>query len=103
MFAPTGVRRDECSAVCCFFPVTLYAPRSTFLVVIPGVAHHVTQRGNRRADAVAVLRRQTATGRRCGSKQFIEQLEARLGRILRPQKAGRKPKRQHREEPKLWE
>src|ERR1035437_5592723 len=32
MFAPTGVRRDEFSAVCCFFPVTLYARRPTLYV-----------------------------------------------------------------------
>ena len=35
------------------------------------------------------LRNKTRTGRPWGSEAFIEQMEARLGRPLKPQKAGR--------------
>jgi putative transposase len=36
------------------------------------------------------LRRQTLTGRPCGSLAFVLQLEARTGRVLQPLKRGRK-------------
>ena len=36
------------------------------------------------------LRRQTSTGRPCGALSVVDQLEARLGRVLRPQKRGPK-------------
>ena len=41
---------------------------------------------------IQAIRRNTMTGRPCGSSDFISHLEARLSRILRPQKVGRKPK-----------
>ncbi len=44
-------------------------------------------------DAVDRIRRQTRTGRPCGGSRFVAQLEHRLGRLLRPAKRGRKPKR----------
>ncbi|MBX7245841.1 MAG: transposase [Candidatus Sumerlaeaceae bacterium] len=42
--------------------------------------------------AVERIRRQTCTGRPCGTESFVEQLEGLVGRILRPLKRGRKPK-----------
>jgi putative transposase len=44
-------------------------------------------------DAVDRIRRQTSTGRPCGGSRFVVQLENLLGRLLRPAKRGRKPKR----------
>jgi putative transposase len=44
-------------------------------------------------DAVDRIRRQTGTGRPCGGSRFVVQLENLLGRLLRPAKRGRKPKR----------
>lgn len=43
---------------------------------------------------VQTLRNNTSTGRPTGSRQFVEQLEQALGRVLRPRKTGRKPKSQ---------
>jgi len=43
-------------------------------------------------EAVAVIRRQTRTGRPCGSAPFIQHLECLLGRVLHPRKRGPKPK-----------
>ena len=40
----------------------------------------------------AAIRRNTHTGRPCGTVEFIRKLETLLGRLLLPQKAGRKPK-----------
>ena len=42
--------------------------------------------------AVKLLRQRTRTGRPCGDDSFLEQLESRLGRLLRRQKPGPKPK-----------
>jgi putative transposase len=44
-------------------------------------------------DAVYRIRRQNTSGRPCRGSRFIAQLENLLGRILRPAKRGRKPKR----------
>lgn len=41
---------------------------------------------------IAALRSHTRTGRPLGSPAFVERLEGLLGRVLRPQKAGRKRK-----------
>ena len=41
---------------------------------------------------LAGIRKHERTGRPLGSSSFVEQLEARLDRILTPQKPGRKPK-----------
>ncbi len=41
---------------------------------------------------LAGIRKHERTGRPLGSTSFVEQLEARLDRILTPQKPGRKPK-----------
>ena len=56
-------------------------------IVVPGVAHHVTQRGNRRQqtffqdeDYLAYL-------------ALLAQIERMRGRTLRPAKRGPKPKR----------
>jgi putative transposase len=43
-------------------------------------------------DALEAIRRHARTGRPLGSAAFLEGLEARLGRALRPGKRGRKPK-----------
>jgi putative transposase len=44
-------------------------------------------------DELEALRRHARTGRPLGSEGFIEGLEARLGRRLKPGKRGRRPKR----------
>ena len=41
---------------------------------------------------VGSIRRNTCTGRPSGSESFVKQLEERLKRLLRPMKAGRKPR-----------
>jgi hypothetical protein len=38
------------------------------------------------------IRRCTESGYPCGSDEFVIQLEQKLGRPIRPQKTGRKPK-----------
>ncbi len=43
-------------------------------------------------DDVARIRTTTRTGRPCGGKQFLAQLESLLGRAMHPHKRGRKPK-----------
>lgn len=52
--------------------------------------------GLAREDCEAI-RRNTLTGRPCGSDDFVEALEASLGRGLRPAKRGRKPKEERTE------
>ncbi len=44
------------------------------------------------ADTVQALHRHEATGRPAGDEPFLRRLERKLGRVLRPQKAGRKRK-----------
>ena len=69
-------------------------------VVGPGFPHHITQRGNRRqqtfftddAQLGAKLRRHESTGRPLGDEKCVAQLEAMVGRSLRPRKRGPKPK-----------
>ena len=41
---------------------------------------------------LAAIRRQTTTGRPCGSQPFIKHLESTLSRLLHPRKRGPKPK-----------
>ena len=41
----------------------------------------------------AAIRRQTTTGRPCGSPPFVKRLESTLGRLLTPRKRGRKAKK----------
>ena len=43
-------------------------------------------------ENVARIRTTTRTGRPCGGKHFLAQLESLLGRVLRPKKRGRKTK-----------
>jgi len=45
--------------------------------------------GPEESDAYDAIRKQTRTGRPCGSPKFLDQLEALLGRALRPKKPGR--------------
>lgn len=40
-------------------------------------------------EAYDTIRKQTRTGRPCGSPKFLDQLEDLLGRVLRPKKSGR--------------
>jgi len=44
-------------------------------------------------DEVDALRRHERTGRPLGDDAFVERLEARLGRNLRPRKPGPKPRK----------
>jgi len=48
--------------------------------------------GDEQAEVLGVIREATATGRACGSEDFIRQLESQAGRPLRRQKRGRKPR-----------
>ncbi len=48
--------------------------------------------GGLEEDALETIRRHARTGRPLGTAAFLEGLEARLGRALRPGKRGRKPK-----------
>ena len=45
-----------------------------------------------REEELAELRGHGRTGRPLGDETFLERLEDMVGRVLRPQKAGRKPK-----------
>ena len=83
-------------------------------LVIPGLPHHVTQRGNRRQqtffndgdyaayvelmaewcreEELRDLRDHARTGRPLGTASFLDRLESVVGRVLRPQKGGRPSK-----------
>jgi len=50
------------------------------------------------AEEIKAIRMQTRTGRPCGSAGFVEHLESLLGRVLRPRKRGRKPKRKRQKQ-----
>jgi len=43
-------------------------------------------------EAYETIRKQTRTGRPCGSLKFLDQLEGLLGRVLHPKKPGRPKK-----------
>jgi putative transposase len=45
-----------------------------------------------REEEIREMRRHERTGRPLGSESFVEDLETMLGRILKPKKAGRRPK-----------
>ena len=87
-------------------------------IVVPGLPHHVTQRGNRRmqtffcdedyreylallvqwcgrdeAELAAAMRQREDTGRPLGDESFVKHLSALLGRDLLPKKRGPKGKR----------
>ena len=53
------------------------------------------------ADAVEPIRRQTPSGRPCGTGRFVGQLETLRGRLLRPAKRGRKPQAGQRKGEKI--
>jgi putative transposase len=59
----------------------------------PGVVEDWSAWLTHEDDAAAVdrIRRQTNTGRPCGSAAFAERLEGLIGRSLRPARRGRKP------------
>ena len=69
-------------------------------VVVPGLPHHITQRGNRRQQTffrledyalyLEVLQGHERTGGPLGDADFLVRLEKNLGRVLRRQKPGRK-------------
>jgi len=48
--------------------------------------------GDEDASESMAVRRQTNSGRPCGSSAFMERIEALLGRVVRPRKRGRKAK-----------
>jgi putative transposase len=52
------------------------------------------------ADAIRALRQSETTGRPLGSEAWLEALEERTSRILRPQKRGPKPKQKQEPKPK---
>ena len=64
-------------------------------VVVPGIPHHVTQRGNLdqpiTEGMLAAIRSGERTGRPLGLDSFAANLEAGLGRKLARQRPGRKP------------
>jgi putative transposase len=45
------------------------------------------------SDDMEDIRKHERTGRPLGSRSFVEQLENKIGRILKPQKPGRKPQK----------
>jgi REP-associated tyrosine transposase len=69
-------------------------------VVVAGVAHHMTRRGDWReflsegleTDEAERFRRHERTGRPLGQARFLERIEKTLGRVIRPHKRGPKPK-----------
>ena len=61
-------------------------------VVVPGVAHDVTQRGNRRQSTFFQEDDYRAYLALLGESAFLERIERRLGRIIRPAKRGPKPR-----------
>ena len=72
-------------------------------VVVPGVARHVAQRGNRRQPTFLQEEYEAylaLLGEWCwrplGETTFLDQIEDLLGREIRPAKRGRKPKRQEK-------
>ena len=75
-------------------------PRAARLV-LPGLPHHVTQRGNNRQDVffteddtiVEALRKAARNGRPLASDSFLARLETAVGRRLRPLPRGRPRKR----------
>jgi putative transposase len=48
------------------------------------------------AEEIALLRGHERTGRPLGEAAFLDRIEKRLGRRVRPAKAGRKPKRREK-------
>lgn len=50
-------------------------------VTVPGIPHHITQRGNHRQNTFF------------NNDSFLTHLEKSLGRFLKPKIPGRKPKR----------
>jgi putative transposase len=55
--------------------------------------------GEQDEETIQAIREATATGRACGSEDFIRRMEAQSGGPLRPRKRGRKPRRFIVEEP----
>jgi putative transposase len=64
-------------------------------VVVLGIPHYVTQRGNLDQpladETLAAIRSGERTGRPLGSDSFVANLEAAMGRKLARQRPGRKP------------
>lgn len=74
----------------CYFPVTLRC--SAHGAEPRRASQRRSDRHRTRAGALVRLRAAESTGRPLGADEFIEQLERRLGRALRPRKPGRKPR-----------
>jgi len=72
--------------------------------ILPGVAHHVTQRGNNREASAEgeSIRRATHTGEPLGSGEFVAALENRAGRRLRVLARGRPQRKSEGEEGSGW-
>ena len=60
-------------------------------VVVPGVAHHVTQRGNRRQETFSDDYDYAAYLSLLGETAFLDQIERMLHRVVHPAKRGPKP------------
>jgi hypothetical protein len=65
-------------------------------MVVPGVARHVTQRGNRRQQTFCEEDDYRAYLARLGEPAFLDRVERLLGRTLRPAKPGRKPRQREK-------
>ena len=60
-------------------------------VVVPGVPHHVTQRGNRRQETFFAEEDYAAYLSLLGDTTFLDRIERMLHRVVRPAKRGPKP------------
>lgn len=60
------------------------------LALVPDWAAYLA--GGLEPETIEAIRRHTQSGRPLGSGHFVERLEARLGRVLKPGKRGPKPK-----------
>ena len=58
-------------------------------MVVPGLPHHVTRRGNYEEDFTS-LRKAEGIGRPLGTADFVTELERRLGRPIARRAPGRK-------------
>ena len=60
-------------------------------VVVPGAAHHVTRRGNRRQETFSDDEDYAAYLSLLGETAFLDRIECILHRVVRPAKHGPKP------------
>jgi putative transposase len=80
---------SSAAAHCLYREDPLLTPLEPLPQLIPGWSEWLV--GEEDPAELKAIRENTGTGRPLGSKEFLEQLEARLGRPVTPQKRGRKP------------